>query len=726
MPGKSAAGGDATAIGRVRNIGIVAHIDAGKTTTTERILFYSGQSHRLGSVDDGTTITDFDPDEARRGITIYSAAITCQWQDSTINIIDTPGHVDFTAEVERSLRVLDGAVMIFSSVEGVEAQSETVWRQANRYDVPRICFINKLDRIGASFERTFDEIVDRLGGQPLALQLPLGEGPLGDAREGFRAVIDLVGRQVLRFDGREDGSKITVEAVPEELNQEVELWRRRLLEAVVLLDDDVLETYVETDDVPAEDIHRLLRQGTLAGGFQPTVCGSALDCIGVQPLMDAVTAYLPSPLDRPPVVGIPADAVKLTGKQARRQARKKALEGDESEGVVGIERSCDPDAAFCGLVFKVQSDVHGDLCFVRIYSGTLIGGTRVVNARTGDKELVNQIWRVQADDREKIETDRAIAGDIVGVIGPKVAVTGDTLCDASEPVLLESIDFPETVISMAVEPDTSAERKKLAEVLERLARQDPTFTARVSEETGQTIISGMGELHLEVIRERMQRDFGLTVRVHKPRVSYRESIRKAAEATGEFQRTSAGASQFARVRLSIMPTAEECAAELESHLDPFALSPVLTESLVQSLHEELAGGGMLGYPLMNVRVQLLEVEVREEETTEVALQAAASDAMHRLLTEAGVLLLEPVMQLEVVTPDEFLGPIQADLNARHAVIVNSQRRGDLAVLNAEVALARMFGYSTQARSLSQGRATYSMEPLKYDEAPRDVLETMLG
>jgi len=726
LPGKSAAGGEAAAIGRVRNIGIVAHIDAGKTTTTERILFYSGHSHRLGSVDDGTTITDFDPDEARRGITIYSAAITCQWQDSTINIIDTPGHVDFTAEVERSLRVLDGAVMIFSSVEGVEAQSETVWRQANRYDVPRICFINKLDRIGASFERTFDEIVDRLGGQPLALQIPLGEGPLGDAGDGFRAVIDLIGRRVLRFDAREDGAEITVEEVPEELSGEVEAWRRRLLEAVVLLDDDVLETYVETDDVPAGDIHRLLREGTLAGAFQPTVCGSALDCIGVQPLLDAVTAYLPSPLDRPPVVGIPADAVKLTGKQARREARKKALEGAESEGVTGIERVCDPDAAFCGLVFKVQSDVHGDLCFLRIYSGTLIGGTRVVNARTGDKELINQIWRVQADDREKIETDRAIAGDIVGVIGPKVAVTGDTLCDAGEPVLLEAIDFPETVISMAVEPDTSAERKKLAEVLERLARQDPTFTARVSEETGQTIISGMGELHLEVIRERMQRDFGLTVRVHKPRVSYRESVRKTAEVTGEFQRTSAGVSQFARVRLAIRPTKEECPAELESHLDPLALSPVLAESLVQSLHEELAGGGTLGYPLMNVKMLLLEVEVREEETTEVALQAAASDAMHRLLTEAGVMLLEPVMQLEVVTPDEFLGPIQADLNARHAVIVNSHRRGDLAVLNAEVALARMFGYSTQVRSLSQGRATYSMEPLKYDEAPRDVLETMLG
>ena len=726
MPGKSASGGDVAEIARVRNIGIVAHIDAGKTTTTERILYYSGHSHRLGSVDDGTTITDFDPDEARRGITIYSAAITCTWQDRTINIIDTPGHVDFTAEVERSLRVLDGAVMVFSAVEGVEAQSETVWRQANRYDVPRVCFINKLDRIGASFERSFDQIVDRLGGQPLALQIPLGEGPLGESRDGFRAVIDLVERRVLRFDASEDGSEITIEAVPEELGDEVETWRRKLLEAVVLLDDDALETYVETDDVPIKEIHRLLRVGTLAGAFQPTVCGSALDCIGVQPLLDAITAYLPSPMDRPPVVGFPAEAVKLSGKQARRMSRKQALRGGQEGEVEGVERLCDPDGAFCGLVFKVQADTHGDLCFLRIYSGTLTGGSRVVNARTGDKELINQIWRVQADDRERIETDQARAGDIVGVIGPKVAVTGDTLCDAGEPVLLESIEFPETVISMAVEPDTSAERKKLAETLERLSRQDPTFIAHVSEETGQTIISGMGELHLEVIRERIQRDFGLTVRVHKPRVSYRESIRKSAEATGEFQRTSAGVSQFARVRLAIERTAEEGPAELDVRHDSTSLSPALSEALVESLHDELAGGGMLGYPLMNVRVILLEVEVRDSETTDVALHAAASDAMHRLLTEAGVVLLEPVMQLEVVTPDDFLGPLQADLNARQAVIVNSLRRGDLAVLNAEVALSKMFGYSTQARSLSQGRATYSMQPLKYDEAPRAVLETMLG
>ncbi len=725
MPGKSAARWNAAAIAQVRNIGIVAHIDAGKTTTTERILFYSGESHRMGNVDDGTTITDFDPDEAKRGITIYSAAITCRWQDTVINIIDTPGHVDFTAEVERSLRVLDGALMIFSAVEGVEAQSETVWRQADRYEVPRICFINKMDRLGAGFERTFDEISNRLAAQPIAVQLPLGEGPSRESADGFRGVIDLIESRVLRFDARDDGSEISVEAIPEPLLDLAEQWRRRLLEAVVLLDDDVLETYIETDDVPVADIHRLLRQGTLNRVLQPTFCGSALDFVGVQPLMDAVTAYLPSPLDRPPVRGLAASAVKVTGKQARRQARKRAL-GTVSEENKWSERSCDAEEPFCGLVFKVQSDAHGDLCFLRIYSGTIRSGSRVINARTGDKELVNQIWRVQADNREKIETDEAAAGDIVGVIGPKVAVTGDTLCHPSHPILLEAIEFPETVISMAVEPETSAERKKLAETLARLARQDPTFTERVSEETGQTIISGMGELHLEVIRDRIQRDYGLAVRVHKPRVSYRESVRKAVDVTGEFQRTSAGVSQFARVRLAIEPTNDGQPADMESRLDPAALSAALLESLEQSLYDEAAGGGTLGYPLMSVRVVLLEVETREGETTEVALQAAASDAMHRGLSAAGMVLLEPVMQLEVVTPDEFLGSIQADLNARHAVISNSQRRGDLAVLTAEVSLAQMFGYSTQVRSLSQGRATYSMQPHKYAEAPRDVLDAMLG
>ena len=589
-----------------------------------------------------------------------------------------------------------------------------------------MCFINKMDRIGASFERTFDEVRERLGGQPVALQLPIGEGPLGEHGEGFRGVIDLVGRRALYFDPQDEGTTIRTDEISEEDRDIVEIWRQRLLEAIVLLDDDVLETYVETDDLPEADIHRLLRQGTLARLLQPTFCGSALDFIGIQPLLDAVERYLPSPLDRPPVTGHVATAVKQTRKQARKQALKQA---DQSAGEASdelIERGCDPEAPFCGLVFKVQADIHGDLCFLRVYSGTLRNGSRVINSRTGDKELVNQLWRVQADSREKIETDSAIAGDIVGVIGPKIAVTGDTLCHPTHPILLEPIRFPETVISMAVEPETSAERKKLAETLQRLSRQDPTFRVQVSEETGQTIISGMGELHLEVIRDRMEREFGLAVRVHKPRVSYRETIREAVEVTGEFQRSSAGVTQFARVRLRVEPLPEDQSVEIENQLEAGTLSHELVEVIEEAVRNESTGGGMLGYPLMRVRLVILDVESREGETTDVALLAAASHAVHQGLNQAGIALLEPIMRLEVVTPDDFLGSIQADLNARRAVILSSQRRGDLAVLAADVALAEMFGYSTQVRSLSQGRASYSMEPLKYADAPPGVLEEMLG
>ncbi len=491
-----------SSIENIRNIGVVAHIDAGKTTTTERILFYSGASHKMGNVDDGTTITDFDPDEAKRGITIYSAAITCHWDGKTINIIDTPGHVDFTAEVERSLRVLDGGIMIFSAVEGVEAQSETVWRQADRYQVPRICFINKMDRIGASFERTFDEMRDRLEANPIAVQIPMGAGSPPDPN-AFKGIIDLIGMKALNFKAESEGADVETYEIPEAYRDEAAKWRHDLLETVAMLDDDVMQTYLETEDIPADQIHRVLRTATIAGQLQPTFCGSALDFIGVQPVLNAVVNFLPSPLDRPPVEGQHPNPKKQ--KEGRKESR------DPSD-----------DEPFCGLVFKIQADQHTDLFFTRVYSGILKGGSRVLNSRTGKKELISQIWRVQADSREKMETDEVRAGDIVGLIGPKDTVTGDTLCDTQHPILLESITFPETVISMAVEPDSNAERKKLADTLQRLSRQDPTFNAKVSEETGQTIISGMGELHLEVLRDRMEREFNLKVRVHKPRVSYRE------------------------------------------------------------------------------------------------------------------------------------------------------------------------------------------------------------
>ena len=695
-------------IDSIRNIGIVAHIDAGKTTTTECILFYSGASHRMGNVDDGDTETDVDPEEAERGITIYSAAVTCQWQGTTINIIDTPGHVDFTAEVERSLRVLDGAVVIFSAVEGVEAQSETVWRQADRYRVPRICFINKMDRIGADFERTFEAIRDRLCGQsernvqPLAMQIPIGTGsaPTPDALSG---VIDLVQMQALYFDAESQGKEIQATDIPNRYLEQAQLWRQKLLESVAEIDDEAMKSYLETDDIPVDRLHELIRSATIHGCRIPTFCGAALDYIGVQPVLDAITRYLPSPLDRPPVEGTHPNPKKQDAPQVR------AVSVDEP---------------LCALVFKVQTDQHGDLFFVRVYSGILRGNSRVLNPRTGKRELVNQLWHIQSDSRHR--TEAVETGDIAGVVGPKNTATGDTLCDPQRPVALESIRFPETVISMAVEPESNADRRKLDETLTRLARQDPTFRARVSEETGQTIISGMGELHLEVIRNRMQRDFKLQVRVHKPRVSYRETVRSSSEAEGSFQRPSAGESQFARVRVRLEPFEGEQAVTLRNGLKSGTLPEDMETLLVASVADEANAGGILGYPLMNVRITILDVDHRSGETTDVALQAAAADAVRNALNEAGLVLLEPIMKIEVVTPEEFLGNIQADLNARRAMIVNSELRGSLSVLEVEAPLSQMFGYSTQVRSLSQGRASYSMEPFRYAEAPPEVLERMLG
>lgn len=699
-------------IDRIRNIGIVAHIDAGKTTTTERILYYTDFSHKMGDVDTGNTVTDFDPEEAKRGITIYSAAITCRWKNEqtgitehVINIIDTPGHVDFTAEVERSLRVLDGAVVIFSAVEGVEAQSETVWRQADKYGVPRICFINKMDRIGADFDRTFDQIVGRLAGRPVALQIPIGAGAPPDPN-ALTGVIDLIGMKALYFDSQSKGRTIQVADIPDSSRARAQQWRRKLLEAVALLDDSIMETYLATDDVPADQIHGLLRKATLHGQLQPTFCGATLDYIGVQPLLDAVVRYLPSPLDRPPV----------QGEHPNPKKREKTRE----------TRKCSPKEPFCGLVFKIVADQHADLYFVRVYSGVFKSGSRALNPRTDKKELISQLWRIQADSREKIETDQVEAGDIVGVVGPKDSVTGDTLCDAHHPILLERIVFPDTVISMAIEPDTNAERKKLADALARLARQDPTFTARVSEETGQTLISGMGELHLEILRERIQRDFGLKVRVHKPRVSYRESVKKPVEADGVFHRQTAGETHYAKVRVRLEPSSGGETVAVVNGLKPDQVPEALLAAVLQTLRDEAQAGGLLGHPLTNVRITVLDMDYRPGETNEEAARAAAAMAVREALSQSGIVLLEPIMKLEVTTPDQFLGNIQADLNARRAMIFNSERRGHLSVLEAHVPLSQMFGYSTQVRSLSQGRASYSMEPHSYAEAPPEVLGTMMG
>lgn len=687
-------------INHIRNIGIVAHIDAGKTTTTERILFYTGETHRMGDVDSGTTVTDFDPEEAKRGITIYSAAVSCQWKDFAINIIDTPGHVDFTAEVERSLRVLDGAVVIFSAVEGVEAQSETVWRQADRYHVPRMCFINKMDRIGASFERTFGQIELRLRAHPLALQLPIGAGP-ADRPGGFQGIIDLIEKKALYFDKDQQGKTIDVREIPEEEADRVEEWRAKLIDAVAMLDEKAFAAYDATGDIPAADIRRVLRDATLRSEIQPLFCGASLSYVGVQPLLDGVVSFLPSPIEVPAV----------TGKNPN--PKKEAIE----------TRKPSNDEPVCGLVFKVQASQHAELCFVRIYSGVLKSRSRLLNPRTGEKELISQLWKIQASSKAQLE--QAEAGDIVGVVGPKDSVTGDTLCDQHHPILLESIRFPETVISMAVEPDSSAERKKLEDTLRLMAKQDPTFIAKISEETGQTIISGMGELHLEIIRNRMERDFGLKVRVHKPRVTYRETIEKAVDREFIFERQAGTSSLYAGVKIRMEPFEGEAPTAVVNKMKPGSIPAEWEKLLMQTLADQAKGSGLVGHPLMNLRVTLLDVRSREGETNDVALQTAASRVFGEALDAAGTILLEPIMKLEVVTPDTSLGNITADLNARRAIIVNNERRNDLVVLEAHAPLAEMFGYSTQIRSLSQGRASYSMEPLRYDAAPPSVLKAML-
>ncbi|MFM7136011.1 MAG: elongation factor G, partial [Planctomycetota bacterium] len=573
----------------IRNIGIVAHIDAGKTTLTERMLFYSKASHRLGEVDQGTTVTDFDPEEQERGITIYSAAVSFRWADATVNLIDTPGHVDFTAEVERSLRVLDGAVVVFSAREGVEAQSETVWRQADKYGVPRLALVNKLDREGADFFGTIKQIQERLGAKPLVMQVPVGMGP-PHVKDPFRGLVDLVTMELLIFPPKEQalaagsgGGQVTRGPIPPEVADLAAEWREQLVSTLFDYSDEVAELALAEAPLPPDLLRKVIRQATIARLVVPVFGGSALDCIGVQPVLDGVAAYLPSPADVPPVEGLDPTAKTPTT----------------------ISRPADPKAPFCGLVFKILAEKHGDLAFLRVYSGTLKAGSRAWNPLQQKKENIAQLWHVQADRREQVP--EAKAGDIVGVIGPRASVTGDTLCDAAAPIVLETITFPETVISMAIEPETSLERKKLSEALEMMNRQDPTFRALESEETGQTLISGMGELHLEVIRHRLERDFKLKCRVHKPRVSYKETIGKAVTASGEANRQVAGQTLVATVTLRAEPTETQSPVTVEQGWFPDS-EPlgVVAATMTQSIRESAERGGLKGCPLWGLRIVVLE------------------------------------------------------------------------------------------------------------------------
>jgi elongation factor G len=693
---------------KIRNIGIVAHIDAGKTTLTERLLFFTKTSHRLGEVDRGTTITDFDPEEQERGITIYSAAVSFQWRDVTVNLIDTPGHVDFTAEVERSLRVLDGAVVVFSAREGVEAQSETVWRQADRYGVPRVALVNKCDREGADFFGTVRQIERRLGARPLVLHVPLGLGP-PHVKDPFRGIVDLVEMELLTFPPKDEAlaggaalASVTRGPIPDELADTVAEWRDALVSTLFDFSDEVGELALAEQPIPPELARRVIREATLARQVVPVLAGSALDCIGIQPVLDAVAWYLPSPADVPPVEGV--DPSQKTPTR--------------------VVRRPDPGEPFSGLVFKILAEKHGDLDFVRIYSGTLKAGSRAWNPLKQKKENIAQLWRVQADRREQIP--EASAGDIVGVIGPRASVTGDTLCDAAHPIVLETITFPETVISMAIEPETSLERKKLSEALEMMKRQDPTFRALESEETGQTLISGMGELHLEVIRHRLERDFNLKCRVHKPRVSYKETIGRPVTVSGTIDRQVGTQALQATVTLRAEPVDDQATVTVEQGWFPENDTlAALAATMTQSVRESAERGGLKGCPLWAVRITVLESPIPEPPPSDVAVRMAAAEAVDRMLTEAGTVLLEPLMKVEVTVPEDHLGDVINDLQQRRAIITATEIRGGVNVLTAEAPLASMFGYSAAVRSASQGRASFTMQPLRYGPAPAETAEAFV-
>ncbi|HEV3168602.1 MAG TPA: elongation factor G [Isosphaeraceae bacterium] len=690
----------------LRNIGIIAHIDAGKTTTTERILYHTGVIHRMGDVDKGTTETDYLEEERERGITIVAAAITCKWKDVTINIIDTPGHVDFTAEVERSLRVLDGAVVIFSAVEGVEAQSETVWRQATKYHVPRLCYINKMDRIGAEFDRVYAEIADRLESHPIPVQIPIGAGPEGTMGE-FKGLIDLVSMRALYYKTEDLGSTVTETEIPDELRPDADRWRETMFDNLSGFDEAFAEqymAYLDGAELTEGQITAALRRATLTGRAQPVLCGSSFKYVGVQRLLDAVSAYLPSPLDKPPIVG---------------HHPKKGTE---------IIRRPDPDEPFCGLVFKIQNDAHGDLSFVRIYSGSLKAGSRVYNPGKDKKENCSRLYHIRAADREKV--DESAAGDIVGVVGLKDSVTGDTLCDAAHPILLERIDFPETVISMSIEPMNSADKGKLSDTLAALAREDPTFAYKVNEETGQTLISGMGELHLEILKNRMTRDFNLKVHVGRPRVSYRETIKNAVKKIqGTCIRQTGGSGMYAKVTIDLehedLPKGGPT-LHFINKLKGGVIPSEYISAIEAGLREEAKSGGRTGFPLVDLKVTLVDGQAHDVDSNEHAFRFAASDALRKAVHDAGSVLLEPIMKLEVVTPEEYLGNITADLSSRRAEITHTFDRGKLRVIEARAPLQNMFGYSTTVRSLSQGRASYSMEPLEYSAAPDSMLDIVTG
>lgn len=673
-------------LANLRNIGIAAHIDAGKTTVTERILFYTGKSFKLGEVHEGTATMDWMEEEQKRGITITAAATTCFWKDYRINIIDTPGHVDFTIEVERSLRVLDGAICVFCGVGGVEAQTETVWRQANKYKVPRICFVNKMDRIGSDFIKVVNEIKGKLSKNAVPIQLPVGK------EKDFKGVVDLIKMKAIIFDYEdESGEKFEEHDLTDDMLEEAEKYREIMMEGIADKVDWFMDKYLSESAIKEEDIVRAVREGTINSGLIPVLCGSAFKNRGIQQLLDAVCYYLPSPLDIPPIKGTHPK--------------------DDSV----IQRKPLVTEPFSALAFKIASDKHGDLTFIRIYSGTITSGQRLYNPRFRKKELASRIYSMHADKREQLES--ASAGDIVAIVGFKDTGTGDTICVEEDPIVLERIEFPETVISMAIEPKTETEKEKLAFVLARLAKEDPTFKVHTDSETSQLIVSGMGELHLDVLKNRMLSEYKINANVGAPRVSYRETIGHEAEVDEKFVKQTGGRGQYARVEIRLEPYVGEKLVEFEDKIKGGAITKQYIKSVEKGIMDTAKSGVSGGYPLINIKVTLLDGDMHSVDSSEFAFYHAAGVALRKAVEKAKSILLEPIMQIEITAPDNYLGDVLGDLNGRRAHIVEMVTEGDLRVVKGKIPLAESFGYSSVLRSITQGRGTYTMEPLEYKPAP---------
>ena len=677
-----------------RNIGIIAHIDAGKTTVSERILFYTKKIYKIGEVHEGAATMDWMEQEQERGITITAAATTCFWADHRINLIDTPGHVDFTVEVERSLRVLDGAVVVFDGVAGVEPQSETVWRQADKYHVPRFCFVNKLDRTGGDFWRVLDMIKDRLGATAVPLQVPIG------TEDKFRGVVDLINMKAITY-GNDLGDEVDVGEIPDEVAATAAEWRDKMIEALADIDDDIAHKYLEGEEMGADQLRSAIRAGTLAYQIVPVLCGSALKNKGVQPMLDAVIDFLPSPLDVPPVTGLDP----RTGEETTRET--------------------DPDAPFSALAFKIAADPFvGKLAFFRVYSGTLKTGSYVYNSTKGHKERVGRILQMHANSREEIEAIGA--GDIAAAVGLKNTFTGDTLCDESKQIVLENITFPEPVIELAVEPKTKADQDKMAIALQRLAEEDPTFRVSTDEESSQTRIAGMGELHLEVLVDRMLREFKVQANVGRPQVSYREAIRRAVRANGRFVRQTGGKGQYGHAVLTMEPLGRGSGFEFESKIVGGSVPREYWKAIEQGAREALQGGVVAGYPVIDIKVTLIDGSYHEVDSSEMAFKIAGSMAAKDGVTKGDPAILEPVMKVEVTTPEEFMGDVIGNLNSKRGQIDGIDERATSRVIRAHVPLAEMFGYATELRSMTQGRAAYSMEFSRYAEVPTNLANELIA